>query len=197
MPDPILNLQASALTERVDTYLHRWPEKRCNGIGSYCIRNPRTGSLTWHTEPLTETIIKKYNLRGVCWQIRILGPVWEKIRALRSNRLPNETGGAVIGRIDSATHTVYVTGVGSAPENAKSSPANFDIDFKYLHEQDENALILTNQTLKVLGTWHSHIGSSAPSHTDKVTFEKLKSQLKLPFPIMLIASSHDLEIVNG
>lgn len=197
MSDPKLNFQASALAERIDTHIHRWTDKLSHGLGSYGIRTTDTGDLTWHRESLSPTKVWSVSHGNIDWEVRLIGCAREQILSQRTERLPNETGGAIIGRIDFAQKVVYVTGINLQPETAVTSPRRFDIDYSYLHRTDQHVLEATVSTLQVLGTWHTHIGSAAASNVDRSTYSDLQDKLNLPFPIMLIAGNNDLEIVNG
>lgn len=194
--DPKLSLQVSAITERLDRTLQAWPYDDDKGLAAYCLRDPYSGNLTWTSTPLGKTHSRSCRHNGLTWEVRVLDSVVNQMKNCRVSAGKNETGGAIIGRYDPLLQTVHVTGLIEPPACAQASPSLFQIDYPYLQAVDEGTLERTAGTLRVIGTWHSHIGMSRPSSTDRETFSDLSQNLGLPFPVMIVYGADGLEVLG-
>tara|TARA_Y100001956_G_C4124026_1_gene189077 strand:+ start:935 stop:3094 length:2160 start_codon:yes stop_codon:yes gene_type:complete len=194
--DPKLSLQVSAITERLDRTLQAWPYDDDRGLAAYCVRDPKSGNLSWTSTQLGKTHSHSCKRNGLVWEVRVLDSVVSLMKECRASAGKNETGGAIIGRYDPLLQTVHVTGLVEPPAYAQAGPSLFQIDYPYLQEVDEDTLEQTANTLRVVGTWHSHIGASRPSSTDQATFSDLSQNLGLPFPVMIVYGADGLEILS-
>lgn len=124
------------------------------------------------------------------WQIRINGTVADKLNAELSDAFPNETGGVLIGSVNTKTKIVYVTNYLSAPTDSKSSPNRF---YRGIFELPEQIDAINNKTggqLGYIGEWHTHpLGPEEISEIDLETVAKFKTdyvECSISLPVFLI-----------
>jgi integrative and conjugative element protein (TIGR02256 family) len=125
------------------------------------------------------------------WTIRADERLLEKARGIRSDKLPNETGGVLIGTFDTQHKIVYVVDVLPAPPDSREQPTGFIRGFHGLTESVERIEKITAGQLTYVGEWHSHPrghGAVPSDDYDRKLFEWLRAKMAadgLP-PLMLI-----------
>lgn len=132
--------------------------------------------------------------------------VWDegvrgKVRAFRAERLPNETGGVVLGYFDLTRSSVYVVDVVPQPQDSEGDITGFTRGVEGLTEVVQMASDRTAGIVNYVGEWHSHPhGSSAqPSSADIYQMVHLANELRrdgLP-ALMLIVGEHDEQWLAG
>jgi integrative and conjugative element protein (TIGR02256 family) len=80
----------------------------------------------------------------------------ETIQALRVKRLPNETGGVLIGAFDVERKTVYVVDTIPSPVDSQERRTLYIRGSAGLQEQIALARQRTFDQLEYVGEWHSH-----------------------------------------
>ena len=121
----------------------------------------------------------------------------KKISGLRAAKLPNETGGVLLGSYNVRTKTVYVVDSILAPPDSEEYPFAFIRGYRGQAGKIEKVQKTTAQNLTYVGEWHSHpdgIGIAA-SQADTMVFEWIRDNLEregLP-PLMLIAGDNKAE----
>lgn len=91
----------------------------------------------------------------------------QRLRALRSAQLPNETGGVLLGYFDYNVNSIVVVDALPAPPDSKSSPGSFERGIVGLVEAVNEAANRTAGIVGYIGEWHSHPrGHSADPSTD-------------------------------
>ncbi|WP_310991234.1 ThiF family adenylyltransferase [Aequorivita marina] len=115
------------------------------------------------------------------WTIFMNENILKKIFKFRIEKLPNETGGILIGAIDNFYKKVYVTSTILSPEDSIEKPTLFIRGIKGVKEKLEHISKTTNNNLKYLGEWHSHPKNCGlgMSGDDKVQFAELLNEAKL------------------
>lgn len=115
------------------------------------------------------------------WTIFFNERTLQKISNFRIEKLPNETGGILIGAIDNYYKKVYITNTILAPEDSIEKPTLFIRGLKGVSEKLEIIREVTNDNLKYLGEWHSHPKNCGlgMSGDDKVQFAELLNEAKL------------------
>ena len=105
----------------------------------------------------------------------------QKISKFRNDKLPNETGGILIGAIDNFYRKIYVTNTILAPEDSIEKPTLFIRGIKGVREKLVLIQKTTNNNLNYLGEWHSHPKNCGlgMSGDDKVQFAELMNEAKL------------------
>jgi integrative and conjugative element protein (TIGR02256 family) len=91
------------------------------------------------------------------------------MRTHRSRRLPNETGGVLLGAFDLERKLVFVSDVLGSPEDSREWPSVYIRGSAGLRSAVQDAERLTQGGLEYVGEWHSHPNgvSGDASSTDK------------------------------
>lgn len=124
----------------------------------------------------------------------------DKIFAARVAKLPNETGGVLVGSFDMQRKIVYIIDTLLSPPDSKEWPATYIRGCQGLANRMKEISDMTLERLEYVGEWHSHTGKEcSPSEEDKQAFSWL-SDMRLPdgLPaIMLIAADKNHAIYLG
>jgi integrative and conjugative element protein (TIGR02256 family) len=124
------------------------------------------------------------------WVINTDCMLHDKIHEFRAARLPNETGGVLLGHVDSERHRVYVVDALPSPPDSKEWPTVYIRGAVGLRERVEELQSKTGTMLHYVGEWHSHPDgySCRPSSEDKKAFAWLIARMAVEdYPaIMLI-----------
>ena len=113
-----------------------------------------------------------------------------KLSGIRTEHLPNETGGILLGAWDLVRHLVYIVDVVPAPSDSMEKSKSFIRGCCGLKKEVETALQRTGGMLQYVGEWHSHPDeyTAAPSNDDYDLFgwiSELTTRDGYP-PVMLI-----------
>ena len=88
----------------------------------------------------------------------------KRVRKLRDNNLPNETGGILIGYHDMVQKSVYIVDALPAPIDSVGTPISFLRGTAGVIEELERIAAYTANNVGYIGEWHSHPkGASAQS----------------------------------
>lgn len=127
--------------------------------------------------------------------------VYDKMKSLRKERLPNETGGILLGYHDFNVNAVVVVDALSAPTDSEASPGSFERGLEGVTDTVVEARRRTAGVVGYIGEWHSHPrGHSAhPSGDDKFQLAYLTLGLALEgLPaVMLIVGNDELCALQG
>ena len=125
------------------------------------------------------------------WTIVLADRLRQALVEQRANRLPNETGGALVGTFDAQRQRIYLVDHVPAPRDSVEHPTAFVRGSEGLPEAFENVARATAGQLDYAGEWHSHPDghSTLPSQDDAALFAWLsRHRLVDGFPpLMLIA----------
>lgn len=133
------------------------------------------------------TIIEKKGAWTIYTDTRLL----EKAQEIRASKLPNETGGVLIGAFDMQRRITYVVDLLPAPPDSLEQPTGFIRGSHGLTEAVERIEKITGGQLTYIGEWHSHPsghGVKPSNNYDRKLFEWLRGKMAtdgLP-PLMLI-----------
>ena len=116
--------------------------------------------------------------------------VMDKVYKARAEKLPNETGGVLVGTYDMQRKIVYVVDCLLSPPDSEEWPTVYIRGCQGLKAQIEKIKQITDGQLNYVGEWHSHPPhcSVKPSQLDRKVFGWLSEWMKadgLP-PLMLI-----------
>jgi len=118
----------------------------------------------------------------------------DRARDLRSDHLPNETGGVLIGAFDMQYRTVYVVDALPAPLDSSEEPTGFVRGRHGLTEVVEAIEQITNGQLTYVGEWHSHPGRGVrPSNFDRKLFQWLATRMAkdgLPAAMLIMGADN-------
>ena len=144
--------------------------------------------------------------RVLSQQLNGLRIVWDegiknRVRKLRAEKLPNETGGVLLGYFDLSKASVYMVDVLPAPSDSQGSRDGFSRGIDGLDEAVRKVSERTRGIVNYVGEWHSHpLGSSArPSGADMYQMAHLAFGLHrdgLP-ALMLIVGEHEERLLVG
>lgn len=94
----------------------------------------------------------------------------EIVQKLRKDKLPNETGGVLIGSFDVSRKVVYVVDVVPSPPDSQEWPTSYIRGCKGLQDTVDQIKKTTLGNLEYIGEWHSHpdsVGTRASSNDKK------------------------------
>ena len=159
------------------------------GIGSCAVRRAVETDdaqiATWRVDEsdysVTNTVVEVPEVRGRRkngWRIFWDAQLEEKLRAARNEKLPNETGGVLIGSFDMARRIIYVVDATEAPPDSQECPNGFLRGLEGLQEEVDAIQEATNGMIGYVGEWHSHpTRNVAPSSPDMDVVKWVKRTL--------------------
>lgn len=114
----------------------------------------------------------------------------KSVQKARDNKLPNETGGVLVGSYDMQRKIVYVADYLPSPPDSEEWPTHYIRGCQGLREQVEKIHEITEKQLEYIGEWHSHPPNCGvePSQDDRKVFAWISKYMTadgLP-PLMLI-----------
>lgn len=134
-------------------------------IGSVTVFEPRV-------VPLVEA-------EFVEWIVRFDEVVLDKLADLRRSKLPNETGGVLLGHFDTHRSICSIIDVVESPPDSEEWPTSYIRGCEGLREKVREAEIATLDQISYVGEWHSHPRGVAvrPSDTDLKAYAWLSSRM--------------------
>jgi len=136
------------------------------------------------------------------WRLVTDSFLFEKISRFRIAKLPNETGGVLIGSYDTARRIIYVVDAIPAPPDSVEWPTVFIRGSKGLRQEVERIEKVTAGQLKYVGEWHSHpwgVGAE-PSSDDLTAFSwlsKIMGDEGLPTLMLIAADENEHNFILG
>jgi proteasome lid subunit RPN8/RPN11 len=130
------------------------------------------------------------------WEIRYMKTVIDTMKSQMGLKMPNETGGVLIGSVNYSTHTIHVMDIITEPADSASTDVYF---LRGIEDLPEQVLEITQNTggqLGYVGEWHSHpFGPNKLSSTDMrsvMSFKKDFEIQEIPLPVFLTVVTPDL-----
>lgn len=128
------------------------------------------------------------------WTVAVSHEVLSEIRAQRQARLPNETGGVLVGVFDTQHRRIYIVDHILSPADSQESPTGYVRGVAGVPEELTRISECTGRQVVYVGEWHSHPDNYPvrPSEDDKLLFAKLQQERQavgLP-AVMVIAGEH-------
>lgn len=113
------------------------------------------------------------------FRVTISEEVLEAMQAFREQRLPNETGGVLLGTYDLSRRIVHIVAALPAPPDSRQSPTYFIRGAKHLKPLVEGISARSAGVINYVGEWHSHPDHAevAPSGDDEEVYDFLKTHL--------------------
>lgn len=110
--------------------------------------------------------------RFLDWALLVDDHLMSRIAELRASKLPNETGGVLIGAYDLSRKIVYVTDTIPSPPDSEEWPTLYIRGKRGLAPQVDKIREMTDGQLEYVGEWHSHPDgcSCRPSNDDLKVF---------------------------
>lgn len=127
------------------------------------------------------------------WTLRYDAGVLQTLREYRACRLPNETGGILLGMIDVSRRSIHVAHAMPEPEDSQGSVTGFERGVLGLAATVADVAEKSLHQIRYVGEWHSHpVGSSVmPSRVDIAQLEWLSSELEAEGVPALMAIAGD------
>ncbi len=162
---------------------------RCLGSGEASItiwRATEAGEITRHTVALSGCTVA---VAGA-WTLSISDAVLDTTRRARAAKGRNETGGVLVGAIDTSRNVIYVADALLSPPDSEEWPTSYIRGCEGLAARVGEIERTTLGMFGYIGEWHSHPPghSCAPSDDDRCAFAWLTDEVArdgLP-PLMLI-----------
>jgi len=98
--------------------------------------------------------IKAIHING--WQLRTSVAVIERMQEYRKARLPNETGGVLLGETDYEARTIHISFAIPSPKDSEEWPFSYRRGVEGLVQQIESIKEVTGNELTYVGEWHTH-----------------------------------------
>jgi hypothetical protein len=113
------------------------------------------------------------------WTLTLDEALLERLCAVRAGKLPNETGGVLLGAYDTDRRFVYVVDTIPSPPDSEEWPTLYIRGCEGLGAKVADAHSLTGGQLEYVGEWHSHPDGCAtlPSGDDLQVFAWLSERL--------------------
>jgi len=170
-------------------------------IGSRAVRNSATSDgaviSIWRAEEdgsvrrIDVSPEKEVRYKLANWTISIDERLSRKLSMLRTNKLPNETGGVLLGSFDLERNIVYIVDTIPSPPDSKEWPTVYIRGCRGLRKRVEEISLATKGIVDYVGEWHSHpLGArTAPSSDDLQVFAWITEHMGrsgLPALMMII-----------
>jgi hypothetical protein len=115
-------------------------------------RSGDDGSVHAFSAPASKVI--QFSVSG--WTICTDEWLLERLHQLRLAKLPNETGGSLVGSFDHQRRIIYVVDSILSPADSREGRCFYIRGFEELVEQFERIDRITRGSLRHVGEWHSH-----------------------------------------
>lgn len=109
------------------------------------------------------------------WRLQTDKSLLAKLADLRAGKLPNETGGVLLGSFDLYRRIVYVVDALPSPPDSEEWPTLYIRGCRGLQQRVDEVTQQTGGMLEYVGEWHSHPegGGIVPSNDDMKVFSWL------------------------
>lgn len=135
------------------------------------------------------------------WQVSVSPDVEQRLKTMRAARLPNETGGVLMGVVDVVAKRIDVVDAWDQPPDSQGSPVLFERGTGGLKQQVFDAMGRTLDQVRYVGEWHSHPRnhSTRPSNIDVAQIAWLTDSLAFDGcpALMIIVGDDDIRVCMG
>ena len=154
------------------------------------------------TSLIEPKVLEAKTLRFGDWVIRMDGWLLEKLARLRDARLPNETGGVLLGAFDTYHRACSVVDVLPSPPDSTEWPTSYIRGCEGLAAKVQEAKRLTLGQISYVGEWHSHPRGASihPSSDDLRAYGWLTSHMHaeaLPGIMLIIGDRREICLVSA
>jgi hypothetical protein len=135
------------------------------------------------------------------WIIQFDTWLLAKLGSFRSERLPNETGGVLLGSFDTSRRICSIVDLIPSPPDSKEWPTSYIRGCEGLAEKVKAAQTQTLGQINYVGEWHSHPqgASTNPSQDDLKAYGWLVGHMSvesLPAIMMIIGDNNQFRLVS-
>ena len=106
------------------------------------------------------------------WYVKISSTLMEQLYSQRREKLPNETGGILIGSYDFSRNVCYIVDSIVSPPDSKEYPNAYIRGCKGILENISRIEESTIENLTYIGEWHSHPTTSTKASSDDMVLLK-------------------------
>jgi integrative and conjugative element protein (TIGR02256 family) len=135
------------------------------------------------------------------WTSSVHPEVTRQLHLMRGERLPAETGGVLVGILDTSARKMHVVNALPPPADSLGTVDSFERGIQNLTAEVENISAMTMGQVRYLGEWHSHPPSvpTTPSTTDLRQIGWLVGNLAPEgYPaLMMIVGDNEVRVVLG
>lgn len=135
--------------------------------------------------PISKTIL----LKSTKWKVETDVLLLESLKRERRKRLPNETGGILLGTYDLIQSKIYIVDFVASPIDSIEHPSFYRRGIEGIEDRLSKIDRITRGNVQYIGEWHSHPNycSIEPSKADTIQFEWIKETLYYEgFPAMML-----------
>lgn len=189
LPCEVIQLHAATLARQLRSKLADVGAQICvwtiHDSGEIAARTiPVAEARSWHSEAWTAVL-----------DLEIVG----RLSALRSERVPDETGGIIVGYIDQKSKRIYVVDVLASPPDSQGNISGFTRGIEGLDERIQEIRGRTANIVDYIGEWHSHppFVSAQPSRQDRYLATHLAgilAQEGLPFVMIIVGTAGEVSV---
>lgn len=152
--------------------------------------NPNDLTVAHYRIPLASAIAHKFGE----WTLYTDEWFIKKVFAARASKLPNETGGVLLGSYDMQRKIIYLVDTIPSPPDSQEWPTMYIRGYEGLGQELDRVARITANQLTYAGEWHSHPADveCKPSRDDQKAFECLSEVMELDGlpPLMLIVGDN-------
>lgn len=136
------------------------------------------------------------------WTLYLDTWVLAELGRLRASKLPNETGGVLVGSFDLERKNVYLADVVPSPPDSQEWPMLYIRGCRGLKKEIDRITSQTDGALQYIGEWHTHPDgcSTAPSDDDMKVFgwlTEVMSREGLPSVMMIVGAQGSVSCFIG
>jgi proteasome lid subunit RPN8/RPN11 len=161
----------------------------------------------YHSKPdcenllVTPLITESIKLVSDDWTVQLDRWLIEKIAAMRQARLPNETGGILVGNFNTQSQVCSIVNVVPSPKDSSEWPTSYIRGCADLKRTIQGIETRTLGQIGYVGEWHSHPDGAAvrPSTDDLEAYSWLVAHMHpegLPGIMMIFGADSDFRFVT-
>jgi len=123
------------------------------------------------------------------WKIYLNQQLLDEMRYLREQKLPKETGGVLLGSVDTERKIIYIYDTIPAPEDSEETTSTYERGINGVLDEYKKYQKITDNQIQYLGEWHSHPKgcSTNPSPLDINLFSYLANKLSIQgYPTLML-----------
>jgi integrative and conjugative element protein (TIGR02256 family) len=160
------------------------------GVGAQAVRSMSATEhariKVWRSDPDTCAILivdvpvhRVHRAAVGDWTLVLDDGLFQALSELRRSKLPNETGGVLLGSYDLGSKTVYVVDTIPSPPDSEEWPTLYIRGSEGLRDQVAAVTDVTAGQLEYVGEWHSHPDqcSCMPSNDDFKVFSWMTDRM--------------------
>ncbi len=152
-----------------------------------------------NVEALEPVVASVAGFSVVDWTVSIDHGLIQRIFAMRTAHVPEETGGVLVGVVDIPAKRIQLVDAAPAPPDSIASTASFERGTSGVQEYIERVFEQTRGQVRYVGEWHSHPPRvpALPSPTDLSQIDWLAILFNMDTlpALMLIAADDQVSII--